>query len=84
MSENKLLDILTDHVQIINELPHISGSLVDHVYIKKSLMEEFFTNVTVESIYFSNHDAVRIIIEKILWIFKLFHKIQYDEAKKEE
>ena len=27
-------------------------------------MEEFFTNVTVENIYFSNHDPVTIIIQK--------------------
>ena len=47
-----------------NKLTHISGSLIDHICIKKALMEEFFTNVTVENIYFSDHDAVRIIIEK--------------------
>ena len=34
------------------------------IYIKKNLMEGFFTNATVESIYFSDHDAVRTIIEK--------------------
>ena len=27
-------------------------------------MEEFFTNTTAENIYFSDHDAVRIVIEK--------------------
>ena len=37
---------------------------MDHVCIKKSLMEEFFTNRTVENIYFSDHDAVRIMIVK--------------------
>ena len=42
----------------------MSGSLIDYVYIKKSLMEEFFTNVTVENICFSDYDAVRIIILK--------------------
>ena len=36
-----------------------------HVYIKKALMEEFFTNVTVENIYFSDHDALRIAIQNI-------------------
>ena len=33
--ENKLLDIFTDHVQMINKPTHISGLLIDHVYIKK-------------------------------------------------
>ena len=27
-------------------------------------MEGFFTNVTVENIYFSDHDAVRTVIQK--------------------
>ena len=27
-------------------------------------MKEFFTNVTIENIYFSDHDAVKISIEK--------------------
>ena len=35
-------------------------------------MEEFFTNTTVESIYFSDHEALRTVI--------LFHKIKYDQA----
>ena len=37
---------------------------MDHVCSKKTLMEEFFTNATVENIYFSDHDAVRIMIVK--------------------
>ena len=45
MSQNKFLDIFTDHVQIVNKSITISRSLIDHVYIKKALMEEFFTNV---------------------------------------
>ena len=64
VSENKFLDIFTDCVQMVNKPTHISGSLIDHVYIKKSLMEELFYNATVQNIYFSDHDAVRIIIEK--------------------
>ena len=62
--ENKLLNIFTDHVQMASKPTHISGSLIDHVYIKKTLMEEFSTNVTVENIYFSDHDALRIVIKK--------------------
>ena len=64
VSENKVLDIFTDHVQMINKLTHKSGSLIDHICIKKNLMEEFETNGTVENIYFLDHDAVRVIIEK--------------------
>ena len=64
VSEDTFLDISTDHVEIINKPTHIPGSLIDDVYIKKTLMENFFTNESVENIYFSDHDAVRIVIEK--------------------
>ena len=62
--ENKLLDIFTNHVQMVNKPTHIFGSLIDHVYIKKALMEEFSTGVPVKNIYFSNHDTLRIVIKK--------------------
>ena len=48
----------------MNKPTHISGSLIDHVYIEKTLMEEFSANAIVENIYFSDHDAIRIVIEK--------------------
>ena len=51
VSQNKLLDISTGLVQMVNKPAHISGSLIDHVYIKKALREEFFTNMTVENIF---------------------------------
>ena len=47
-----------------NKPTHLSGSLIDHVYIKKNLMEESFTNVTVENIYFLDYDDARTVIEK--------------------
>ena len=37
---------------------------MDYVYIKKALIEEVSANATVENIYFSDYDAVRIVIEK--------------------
>ena len=62
--QNKLLDIFTDHAQMVNKPTQIYGSLIDHVYIKKTLMEEFSTSVTDENIYFSDHHALRIVIKK--------------------
>ena len=47
-----------------NKPTDISGSLIDHVYIKKRLKKELFFNATVQNIHFSDHDAVRVIIEK--------------------
>ena len=69
--ENKLLDIFTNHVQIVNKPTHISGSLMDHVYIKKTLMEEFSITVNVENICFLDHDALRISTEKISVDFQI-------------
>ena len=51
----------------MNKLTHIPGSLIDHVYIKKTLMEDISLNMkhsTVENITFSDHDAERIVTEK--------------------
>ena len=56
--------LFKDHVQMLNKPTNIYGSLIDHVYIKKSLIEEFLTSATFKTIYFSAHGAVRIIIEK--------------------
>ena len=37
---------------MVNKPTHMSGSLIDHICIKKALMEEFLTNLTVGNIYF--------------------------------
>ena len=52
MSENKRLDIFTDHVQMVNKPTHVSRFLINYVYIKKTLIKKFSTNVTVENINF--------------------------------
>ena len=41
LENNLLLNHFTEHVQIVNKPTHISATLIDHVYIKKILMEEF-------------------------------------------
>ena len=47
VTQNKLSDIFGDHVQIVNKATHISGSLINHVYVKKTLMEKFCINLTI-------------------------------------
>ena len=47
VSQNKCSDTFTEHVQMVNKPVHVSGCLIDHVYIKKVLMEEFLIDVTV-------------------------------------
>ena len=41
----------------------MSGSLLEHVFIKKALMKEFPTDVSVENIYSSDQDALRIMTD---------------------
>ena len=61
---DKLMDFLKNYSQLVREATHISGSLIDHVYVRKNLLEEFNVNVKVQNVYFSDHDAVRIMITK--------------------
>ena len=49
------------YTHVANETRHISGSQIDHVYIKSAVLEEFHIKAIVQNIYFSDHDAVRII-----------------------
>ena len=60
---NKLLGYMIEYTHVANETRHISGSQIDHVY-KSALLEEFYIKAIVQNIYFSDHDAVRIILQK--------------------
>ena len=63
-SENKFLDIFTDYFHVVNKPTHIYESLIHHVYIKETLMKEFFTNATVEYIYVPDHDALETLMQE--------------------
>ena len=45
-------------------------------------MEDFSTNITVKNNYFSDNDAIRIAVKKVLLIFIVIYKIQHDQARK--
>ena len=53
-----------DHVQIVTKATSIFGLLKGHFYVKKTLMEEFYLNLSVENIYFPHNDCLRIVIDK--------------------
>ena len=38
----------------------LSGSILDHVYVKKSFLEDYKVEIVVLNTYFSDHDAVRV------------------------
>ena len=48
------------YVQIVKKPTFISGSLLDHVYIKQPIEPNIHCSVI--SVYYSDHDAIRITI----------------------
>ena len=64
VSSNKLLDHVIEYTQFVYQPTHISGAQIDHVYIKSALLEEFHIKTIAKNIYYSDHDAVRIVFQK--------------------
>ena len=65
LSSNKLLNHMIGYTEFVNKPTHISGSQKAYVYAKSALREEFLTKAIVQSIYLSDHDAVRIVFQKM-------------------
>jgi len=59
---NFFLDFLTDYTQIVTEPTHISGSLIDHVYVHENLSNNFDVQIVVKNVYFSDHDAIKLCL----------------------
>ena len=55
-----------DYQMIVQEPTHISGSLIDHVYIHKDLFKRYEITALVQSIYYSDHDAIQMKFKKRL------------------
>ena len=51
---------LTNFIQIVKEPTHLSGSLIDHVYIHQDLLGNVNSEVKNFDLYFSDHDAIQI------------------------
>lgn len=63
-TNNYLSQHLFEYERINQQPTHISGSLIDHVYVHESLMQEFIIDTDLHPIYFSDHDAVKIKLVK--------------------
>ena len=61
---NFLREYLTDYEMVANTPTHISGSLIDHVYIHKNIINVINIDVLIHSVYFSDHEAVIIKINR--------------------
>jgi len=60
---NYFLEYLTEYEQVVTEPTHISGSLIDHIYVhKNNLFQSFDIETMVKNIYFSDHDAIKLKI----------------------
>ena len=62
-SNDTIKTILSSYELVINEATHISSSLIDHVYISKSLLQKIhLENVIAFDASFSDHDSVKFKI----------------------
>ena len=56
-----LKEILQQYKVIVNDPTHLSGSLLDQVYIRKDLLDRASSiECVVKCIFFSDHDAVKL------------------------
>ena len=59
-----LQNIFSNYTLLVNEPTHISGSLIDHVYVYNESLQKFLpSKIEVLSIYFSDHDAVKFRLQ---------------------
>ena len=56
---------LSNYKMIVTSPTHISDSLLDHVYVLYNFFENFKVTSYMKSVYFSDHDAVKCITEKV-------------------
>lgn len=59
--QNDHLSEVLGNYTLINDQPtHISGSLIDHMYIRHNFLTEVDVEVLTHCVYFSDHDAVKM------------------------
>ena len=51
---------IENFIQIVKEPTHLSGSLIDHVYLHQDLLGNVNAEVKNFNVYFSDHDAIQI------------------------
>ena len=60
----ELQEILNHYKLLVNEPTHLSGSLLDHIYIRKDVLELVPSiECIVKCIFFSDHDAIKFSLE---------------------
>ena len=63
--QNERLTIaLRSYELIIKSATHLSGGQLDHVYVKKSLLDQIHIESVIHTVYFSDHDAIQFKLTK--------------------
>ena len=53
-------NVLPNYTLLVNEATHVSGSLLDHVYVNNERLQKVSVDKTrIVSVYFSDHDVVK-------------------------
>ena len=60
---------------IVDGATHISGTLIDHIYIEKSFKDRFNIKSQRTPVYYSDHEAI---------IVNISNKDKYEKWKSEE
>ena len=48
---------------VVNNVTHLNGSIIDHIYIKKILKQQFKVVIRfVQSMYYSDHEFVKVLV----------------------
>ena len=59
-----LQNVLSNDTLLVNEATHISGSLLDHVYVNNETLQNFSVDKNkIISIYFSDHHLVKVKLQ---------------------
>ena len=59
-----LQKVLSNYTLLVHESTHISGSLLDHVYVNNETLQKFSVDkAKIVSIYFSDHDVVKFRLQ---------------------
>ena len=61
---SQISHLLLDYVQIVSEPTQTSGSLLDHVYIERNILDTMDVKTYVNTIYFSDHNAIQFTLSK--------------------
>ena len=60
---NYLSEYLSQYEMVVNGATHISGSLIDHVYVSNELAQQTDITSIIKHVYFTDHDAVKVIFK---------------------